>query len=416
MIAPRILSRSALAFAASVVCCVSPVVLGADWPQFLGPARNGTTVDTVRVPFAAQGPSRLWNHKIGQGFAGPVIADGKVVLFHRVGDEEVVEAFTLETGKPRWRHAYPTAYSDDLGFDEGPRGTPCVRGGRVVTFGAEGRLTCVSLVDGKPLWQVDTKAQFHADKGFFGPACSPLIEGALVLLNIGGKDGSGVAAFAIETGKLAWKLTDDEAGYASPVTIGDAGGRLALFFTRSGLVGVEPTAGKLRFEFPWRAKMHASVNAASPVVEGDQILLTSSYGAGAVLLRLKPGGGGVEKVWSGDDSISAHYATPVKHGAFLYGFHGRQESGTRLRCIEWRSGKVRWEIEMKAGTVAVAGDKLVLLAESGELTIATATPDAFNPLDRAQVLGSGTRAPFALSAGLLVARDKAQIIGLDLRP
>ncbi len=413
---PGILHRSALTITASVFCCVSPIVYGADWPQFLGPARDGTTVDTVRVPFADQGPSRLWNKRIGQGFAGPVIADGKVVLFHRVGDEEVVEALDRETGKPLWRQAYPTAYSDDFGFDEGPRGTPCVRGGRVVTFGADGRLTCLSLADGKPLWQVDTKAQFRADKGFFGPACSPLIEGALVLLNLGGKDGAGVAAFAIDTGKLAWKHTDHEAGYASPVTAGEPTRRLALFFTRSGLVGVEPNSGKLRFEFPWRARMHASVNAASPVVDGDQILLTSSYGAGAVLLRMKPGGGGVDKVWSGDDSLSAHYATPVKHGAFLYGFHGRQESGTRLRCIEWSSGKVRWEMEMKAGTIAAAGDKLVVLTETGELTIASATPDAFHPLARAQVLGSGTRAPFALSDGVFVARDKAQIVAFDLRP
>ena len=200
------------------------------------------------------------------------------------------------------------------------------------------------------------------------------------------------------------------------MTLGDGDGHLALFFTKFGLVGVEPIAGKLRFEFSWRARMNASVNAASPVVDGNQIFLTASYGAGAVLLQIKPGGGGVEKIWSGDDSLSAHYATPVRHGAFLYGFHGRQESGTRLRCIEWRDGKVRWEIEMKAGTISVAGDKLVVLTESGELTIATATPDAFNPLARAQVLGSGTRAPFALSGGIFVARDKAQIVALDLRP
>ncbi len=413
---PRILRRSPPAFAASIASCLSAILLGSEWPQFLGPARSGTTSDRVRVPFAAQGPVRLWSHKIGQGFAGPVIAEGKVVLFHREGAEEIVEAFDRKTGEPRWRHAYPTAYSDDFGFDEGPRGTPCVSGGRVITYGAEGRLTCVSHLDGKKLWEVDTKAQFRADKGFFGPACSPLVEGALVLLNLGGKEGAGVAAFATDTGKLAWKLTDHEAGYASPVAVGAAAGRLALFFTRSGLVGVEPTAGKLLFEFPWRARMHASVNAASPVVDGDEIFLTSSYGAGAVLLRLKPGGGGVDTVWSGDHSLSAHYATPVRHGDFLFGFHGRQESGTRLRCIEWRTGKVRWETEMKAGTVAVAADKLVVLAETGELIVTSTTPDTFRALARAQILGSGTRAPFALSEGLLVARDKGQLVAFDLRP
>jgi outer membrane protein assembly factor BamB len=393
---------------------LSPTTIGAsDWPQFLGPNRNGSITNAITNAFPKDGPKRLWRRKVGQGFSGPVIVEGKVLLFHRQGNEEVLEAFDAQSGETRWQQAAPTGYVDDFGFDEGPRGTPCVRDGRVFTFGAEARLSAVSLADGKKLWEVDTKARFQSDKGFFGAACSPLVEGNLVLLNLGG--GAGVAAFATDTGKLVWKVTDDEAGYSSPVMMARGQERLAVFFTRSGLEVVDPVTGKLRCGFPWRARMNASVNAASPVVEGDEILLTASYGAGATLLCFR--GDRAESVWSGDDSISAHYATPVKHGEFLYGFHGRQESGQSFRCVEWRTGKVRWNADgLPAGTVAVSDNQLVLLLESGELTIAPASPDAFQPRARAQVLGAGTRAPFALADGIFAGRDKNQLVAVTIGP
>ena len=387
----------------------------ADWPQFLGPNRNGTTTNRIAASFPKEGPARLWRRKVGQGFSGPVIVEGKVLLFHRVDNEALLEAFSAKTGEPVWRCSTPTAYVDDFGFDEGPRAVPAVSDGRVFLFGADGHLIGVSLADGKKLWEVDTQARFGADKGFFGAACSPLVEGNLLLLNLGGSNGAGLAAFAADTGKLVWKLTDDEAGYASPVPFVLEKERSVLFFTRAGLKVVDPVAGRLRFGFPWRSREHASVNAASPVVAGDEVFLTASYGTGAVLLKLKPDS--AESIWSGDDSLSAHYATPVKRGEFLYGFHGRQERGPAFRCIEWRTGKVRWsEDGIGAGTVALADDRLVLLLESGELIVVAAEPAAFKPLARAQVLGSGTRPPFAIADGLLVARDKNQMIALDVRP
>ena len=386
----------------------------ADWPQFLGPDRNGTTTNRMAASFSQEGPTRLWRRKVGQGFSGPVIVEGKALLFHRVNNEALLEAFSARTGEPVWRCSTPTAYVDDFGFDEGPRAVPAVRDGRVFVFGADGHLIGVSLADGKKLWEVDTQARFGADKGFFGAACSPLVEGNLVLLNLGGREGAGLAAFAADSGKLVWKLTDDEAGYASPVPLVREQERFVLFFTRAGLKVVDPVAGRLRFGFPWRSREHASVNAASPVVAGDEVFLTASYGTGAVLLKFKADR--AEPIWSGDDSLSAHYATPVKRGEFLYGFHGRQERGPAFRCIEWRTGKVRWsEDGIGAGTVALADDRLVLLLESGELIVAAADPAAFKPLARAQVLGSGTRAPFALADGLLVARDKNQLVALEVR-
>jgi len=364
--------------------------------------------------FPAGGPPVVWTKRVGQGFAGPVVAGDRLVLFHRVGDEAVVECLDAAGGAAKWSAKYPTNYRDDFGFDEGPRATPAVAGGRVFTFGAEGVLACWNLADGAKQWSADTKAAFHADKGFFGVACSPLVEGELVILNVGGKDGAGVVAFGVNDGKVRWKATNDEAGYASPVAATIGGRRYVLSFNREGLVGLDPADGAERFRFHWRSRSHASVNAATPLVVGDRVFLSASYGTGAVLLSLA--GGTPKEIWSGDDVLSNHYATSVQREGFLYGFDGRQEQTPRLRCVEWATGKVRWtEENFGAGTLLLAADRLVILTEKGEVILAPAKPDAFKPTARARVLKSVCRAHPALAGGLLYARDQDTMVCVDLR-
>lgn len=398
-----------------VVLAVTSALGASEWPQFLGPDRNGTTPDAVSADWGADGPARKWRIEAGAGFAGPVVAGSRAVLFQQDGADDVLTAVDAASGKTLWQQRKSTSFVDPMGSGDGPRGTPCISGGRVFTFSADGRLGCFELSDGKPRWTVDTRAQFKSDAGFFGSACSPLVVGRQVLLNIGGQAGAGLVAFDVDTGKVSWKLKDQEAGYASPVPLPGPGAPVALFFNREGLVGVNLPAGTERFAFPWRSSMSASVNAASPVVVGDEIFLTASYGAGAVLLRRR--GAVLETVWSGDESLSAHFATPVVRDGFLYGFHGRQERGAELRCVEWATGRVRWSQEgLGAGTVALAGDSLVVLLESGELLVVRATPDAFKPVARAQVLGRVARAPFALADGALFARDSRHWVCVDLSP
>lgn len=275
--------------------------MAADWPQFLGPDRNGVSSDPVATHFPAQGPARVWRVAVGHGFSGPVVSAGKVVLFHRRGDQEVLEAFDVKDGKSLWTAAHAATYVDDFGFDDGPRATPSIDHNRVFAFGADGVLVCVDFESGRQLWSVDAHRDLGSEKGFFGFACSPLVAGRLVLVSVGGHDGAGVAAFEADSGKLAWKATDHEAGYSAPVLMESGGRRLAVFFTRSGVVGLDPAGGAVQFEFPWRSRQQASVNAATPLIDGDRIFVSASYNTGAVLLRVKPGG--VEKVWSGDDVL-----------------------------------------------------------------------------------------------------------------
>ena len=394
---------------------ISSSARASDWPQFLGPDRKGTYAgNDLASAWPAGGPKTLWSKTVGQGFSGPVVARGKLVLFHRLADRETVECLDARTGNRLWLADYPTQYKDDFGFDEGPRSTPAVDAGKVYTFGAEGVLNCWDLETGKNVWRVNAKGQFTAAKGFFGMACSPLVEGNAVILDIGGANKSGVVAFDRNIGRVLWKATDDEASYSSPVAATIQGKRYVLVFSRSGLVALAPESGKVYFEYHWRSRSHASVNAATPLVVGDQIFISASYGTGAALLRFKESG--PEPIWSGDDSLSNHYATSVCRDGFLYGYHGRQEMGQSLRCIEWATGKVRWsEDNFGAGTVMLAQGMLLVLTEKGELILAPATPDGFKPTGRAQVLPFDSRAYPALADGLYYARSKDKLVCLDLR-
>jgi outer membrane protein assembly factor BamB len=390
-----------------------------DWPQFLGPNRNGATAITNLAPsWPREGPPVVWQRQVGQGFAGPVVSGGKLVLFHRLGDMETVECLDAKSGGELWKKEYPTRYVDDFRFDPGPRGTPAIAEGRVFTFGAEGMLSCWTLADGAKVWSVDTKKEFGARKGFFGLACSPLVEGNAVIVNIGGRDGAGIVAFDKPTGRVLWKTSDDEASYASPVATTIGGKRVAFVLTREALEALNPADGKSLFHHPWRPAMHASVSGATPLVVGDLIFISASYDTGATLLRFKEGT--PEKVWSSEEAISSHYATAVQFGGFLYGFDGRADPGfdppPSLRCVELKTGKVRWsEGGLKAGTVTLAGEQLLVLTGSGELLRASATPVGFKPTARAQILGLEARAHPALAEGLFYARNKDKLVGVDLR-
>ncbi len=399
--------------------CAAPRGWAGDWPQFLGPTRDGVYAGSdLAETWPTEGPPVVWQKSVGQGFSGVAVAGSQLILFHRLGGEEVVECLAARSGASKWRFAYPTAYTDDFGFDDGPRATPSIDLGRVYTFGAEGSLHCLNLADGKMLWQVDSKTEFHPPKGFFGAASSPLVEGNAVLLNIGGPAGAGLVAFDKSTGKVLWKSSGDQASYSSPAAATIRGRRYAFFFTRAGLLAVDPADGAVQFQYPWRSRMNASVNAATPLIIGDSIFLSACYGTGAILLRVRDNR--PEKVWSGDDILSNHYATSVCRNGFLFGIDGRADPGfspgPSLRCVELATGRIRWrDTSVGPASLILAGDQLLILTEKGELIRAPAAPEAFNPAARVQIMPAEVRAFPALADGFLYARSKDKLVCVDLR-
>ena len=385
----------------------------ADWPQFLGPARNGiadASEKNLPEAFDAE-PKVLWEKPLGSGHAGPAVVGGKVIVFHREGGDSVVEALDAATGKGVWRTAFPTAYRDSFGMDEGPRATPAVSEGRVYVHGADGVLTALALADGKQLWQVDTVKDFESPQGFFGRACAPLVQGGLVIITPGGPGGKAVAAFDAQTGALKWASAEDEASYSSPVMTSPA---VLTCWLRNHLTTLNPGTGKVFGHEYLRPDMEASVSAGTPILTDHGWFLSAEYGVGSSLWDIGPDGS-LKMTWSSADGVNSHYATPVYHHGHIYGFDGRQESGQTLRCWNTSTHEVKWNSpRVKGGTVLLVKDKLIVVTESGELWIVPASPAKFDQLTTVQIMRSGHRGHTAYSDGVLFARDAEKLVGVSL--
>jgi len=387
-----------------------------DWPQFLGPRRDGIARDEATITGRAD-PEMLWQRNLGSGHAGPVVVKNRVIIMHRQGDDIITESLDAADGRPSWKQSYKTDYRDSFGFDNGPRATPCVTDGKIITHGPEGIMQALDFASGKRLWSYDTAAELGSPQGFFGRACSPLVADGKVLLNVGGKNGAGIIALDVMTGKLLWKASDDEAGYSSPIVMPDDPGT-GVFFTRAGVEIVQNSTGRLLAAESFRAGIDASVNASAPVACGDgRLLFSAAYDVGAGLWQWNKADHKLTSIWKKPDTLDCHYTTPVYHDGHVYGLHGRQESGMTLRCIRVVDGKVAWEApdRVRGGTLLLVGDKLLLHSEEGELWIFQATPEKFDLLRRAQITRAGHRSHAAFSKGVLFARDAEKMVAVKVK-
>ena len=388
------------------------ILAAEDWPQFLGPRRDGTYQGKALPKWPANGPKLLWKKNIGAGFAGPAVVNGKLYLFHRQNEKEILECMDAAKGTVIWKSIADAAYMDQFGFDNGPRAVPTVHDGSVYTLGANGVVRSTDARKGRLNWTIDCRKKFGADKGFFGFACAPLVHGKNLLLNISGKKG-GIIALDTASGKLRWTATQDEASYASPIIANFNNTPQALFFTRAGLASINPADGAVNFTHPWQPAIRASVNACTPVAAGNLIFISTSYSKGATVLAVN--GKKIETVWSNDTSLSCHYSSVVHHDGFLYGFHGRQERGGELRCVEMKTGKVQWSLPgLRAGSVMLAGTELLIFTERGELLRGKANPKFFRATARVQLMGATVRAYPALANGKLYLRNDRQLACFQL--
>ncbi len=341
------------------------------------------------------------------------MAGDRAILFHRLENQEIVECVDAATGKELWKKSYKTRYVDEFNFGDGPRATPLIATGKVFTLGADGDLSACDLAKGDLLWQKNLNKEYMPPKGYFGVATSPMIAGGKLLINVGAR-GAGVVAFDPDSGKELWKATDQGVSYSSPIAAKIDGEELAIFFTRQGLLAVSPQKGEVRYEYPWRPRIDASVNAAAPIASGNKIFISTSYSTGAILLEAAKDG--LKEIWSNDKSLSCHFNTPVRVKDHLFGMDGRQEAGPHLRCVEWQTGKVAWNKERFGCASLIAVDGMILaLAESGDLVLIEQSTAEFKELARASILGNKVRAALALSGGRVFARDSAKWVCVDVK-
>ncbi len=408
-----------------VFCWAAVPVVAGDWPQLLGPHRNGTaTNENVRQDWPDGGPQVLWQRDAGRGFAGVSVADDKAVLFHRVGGEQIVEAVNASSGKVLWKAAFPTSYVPSFTNDAGPRVVPIQHEGHVYIYGVEGNLRCLDSATGRVVWSRDTFEEYNSKRpfrgepptGYFGLASSPIIEGDKILVNVGGDEsGAGIVALSLKDGKTAWKSTDERASYSSPVATTVDGVRHVVFVTRLNVVSVDPESGAERFRFPF-GRVGPTVNAANPVIVDRHVFVTASYGIGAALARIR--GVDAEVLWRDEDLLASQYTTCVEHEGHLYGIDGRQDGPpANLKCLDPVTRLVRWtEPSFGYATLIKVGDRLLILTTEGELILARAAIQKYEELARATITGSTCRALPALANGRLFVRDASTLKCLDLRP
>ena len=381
------------------------MVRAGEWPQILGPHRNGQADDErLFAEWPADGPAMVWQCEVGSGFAGAAVLGGRTIIFHRVGGGLIAEARDAATGKPQWKFTTPTRYTSTISPDDGPRCVPLIAGRRAFVLGPAGELACLETDTGKRIWQRNVYQDFKAPDGYFGAGSSPIVEGDKLLINVGGGKGAGIVALSIADGKTLWTSTDELASYSSPVAVTLDGVRHVIFVTRLNVVSVDPADGSVRFRFPFGAR-GPTVNAANPVVLGDRVFVTASYGVGAVCAKIRRDR--AEQLWASDDVMSSQYTTPVAKERLLFGIDGRQDVGVaRVRAFDATTGKVAWTQEgFGTGNLILADGKLLALKTSGELVLVDPAPNGFKSLASARIFETTAQALAALSNGLLYARD-----------
>ena len=367
---------------------------GGDWPTFLGPSGDSKSPEKgILTTWPAGGLKIVWQKPLGTSYGSPTISHGRLYQFDRFGDMARVYCLNAETGQELWRYEFPTEYEDRYYYNNGPRCSPIVDGERVYAYGVEGMLVCVNAITGKPIWKIDTAKEFGVVQNFFGNGSNPVVEGDLLIAMVGGSppdsydvfravgNGSGIVAFDKLTGEVKYKITDELASYASLKLAKIDGRKWCFAFCRGGLVGFEPASGIVDFHFPWRARNPESVNASVPVVVGNQVFISETYGPGSALVAVSPGK--YEVVWRDDErkrqkAMQTHWNTPIELDGYLYASSGRHLSEAELRCIEWKTGKVLWsEPGLTRSSLTYIDGHFLVLAELGELLLVKATPEKY---------------------------------------
>jgi outer membrane protein assembly factor BamB len=400
---------TAAAMSLAAVCA-----LGDDWPQWRGPHRDGISQEKGwSHAWPADGPKQVWKADIGLGYGTVSVSRGRLYVMGNTADTDTVYCLHAHTGAVVWKHSYPATAKDPNGYP-GPRCTPTVDGATVFTVGRHGQLFALDAATGEVRWSKDYKKDFGAEVPTWGYSTSPLVEGNLVIVETSGQ-GASVVAFDKATGKVAWQNGNDPAAYSSPVAFDSKGERCLAVLSAPGLVFRSAKDGRELGRFPWKTSY--DVNAATPIIAGDKVFISSGYNKGCALIQV--GASAPTAVWE-TKKMRNHANSCVLWQGHLYGF-----DESELKCIELATGEVKWgEKKYGKGSLMLADGKLILYSNRAKLGVAQASPEGYRELALAQVIqikqyppgaNPDTWAAPVLAQGKIYCRSLDDLVCLDAK-
>jgi outer membrane protein assembly factor BamB len=398
------------AAAPAVISPKEAVATTGEYPQFLGPDRNGT-VDGIRLArdWAAAPPRVVWRRPVGAGWSGFAVANGLAVTQEQRGEQEMVVAYRLIDGAPRWAHGDRAHYQTTVA-GEGPRATPTISRGRVFTLGSTGVLNALDLNTGRSIWRRDVAADNDASQPDWGRSSSPLVVDDLVIVSVGGANGRSLVAYHRDSGEIVWRAGDDAASYSSPQLATLAGVRQVVILNKDTIASHDPGTGRVLWQHDW-PRLQPSV--AQPLLLGpDRVLFSAGYGIGSRLLQIARADGGAleaRMVWE-STRLKAKFTNLVLHKGFVYGL----DDGV-LVSVDPADGERKWKSGRYGhGQVILVGGVLIVQTEEGELVLVEPRPDAHTELTRFTAFSRKTWNPPALAGRLLLVRNDVEAACFEL--
>ncbi len=381
---------------------------GDDWPQWRGANRDGISKETgLLKQWPTDGPPLAWKAAgAGGGYSSFAVANNRLYTMGLRGTKEFVVAFDVTTGKEVWATAHGGAFRNDRG--DGPRGTPTVDGDRIYALGGNGDLSALDTKTGKVVWTMNVLEKFGGTNITWGISESPLVVGDKVLVNPGGP-GASIVALNKKDGSVVWKSQSDRAGYSSAVPVQVGNTTQVIFFTHKRAVGLDLKDGKLLWEYGKAANNVA--NAATPIVRGNRVFISSDYGTGAGLVEIKADGVAQEVYFTKD--MRNHHSSSVLIGDYLYGF-----SGGILTAMKFDTGEVAWkDRSVGKGSIVFADGHIYAISENGVVGLVEATPTGYKEKGRFHIQQDSlpTWTHPVVAGGKLYLRDQDTIYAYDVR-
>ncbi|AMV19827.1 outer membrane biogenesis protein BamB [Planctomyces sp. SH-PL14] len=389
-----------------------------DWAQLFGANCDSRSPDhSLDWSWEPQGPPVVWRKPIGIGYSAPVLREGRLILQDRVEADERLVCFDAETGKERWITRFPSDYQCKYAYSSGSYATPTLTPEAIYAVTADGDVAAVTFDSGAPIWERPLLKETNAKIGAFGVGISPRLWQDRLILNIGGKDGQGIVALSAATGETLWSAIDYGRGYATAIVARQHGRDFAYVLTEQGLVSLDPNDGKVHWMYPFGIQASAErVNAVSPIVVGNLVIISSGPGPGTAVLDIQPDGSH-KLVWKNQRVVDGQYTNLLELDGCLYGVTARRLA--MLRCADLKTGKLLWEHESdlcRANTLFVDGHVLVL-GEHGHLGafVPGREKPALFQMTAEPVLSTPCYSTMALWAGRLFVRNEKEVVCLDLR-